>query len=96
MAHLSNIPKMIIFTFGPTSHATLVYCYNLIFAICLNFQQQNPLKNQCHAHPSSKNCEINSIKSTYCVFFSNNKNAPKFQYSFLFQFYLFFIEKMVQ
>jgi hypothetical protein len=34
-----------------------------IFAICLNFQQQNSLKNQYLPHLSSENCEINSIKS---------------------------------
>ncbi len=36
---------------------------NPIFAICLNFQQQNLLKNQYISHLSSENCEINSIKS---------------------------------
>jgi hypothetical protein len=36
---------------------------NLIFAICLNFQQQNPLKNQYLPYLSFENCEINSIKS---------------------------------
>ncbi len=34
---------------------------NPIFAMCLNFQQQNPLKNQYLPQPSSENCEINSI-----------------------------------
>ncbi len=33
------------------------------FIIRLNFQQQNPLKNQYFPHLSSENCEINSIKS---------------------------------
>jgi hypothetical protein len=56
---------------------------NPIFAICLNFQQQNPLKNQYLAHLSSENCEINSIKSDSPRGPSNNtKNTPKFQYSF--------------
>jgi len=32
-------------------------------AICLNFQQQNSLKNQCLSHLSSENYEINSIES---------------------------------
>jgi hypothetical protein len=36
---------------------------NPIFAICLNFQQQNPLQDQYLSHLSSENCEINSIKS---------------------------------
>jgi hypothetical protein len=36
---------------------------NPIFAICLNFQQQNPSKNQYLPHLSSENCEIDSIKS---------------------------------
>ncbi len=33
------------------------------FAICLNFQNKNLLKNQFLSHLSSENCEINSIKS---------------------------------
>ncbi len=36
---------------------------NPIYVICLNFQQQNPLKNQYLSHLSSENFEINSIKS---------------------------------
>ncbi len=36
---------------------------NPIFAICLNFQQQNPLKKQYFPHLSSETFEINSIKS---------------------------------
>jgi len=35
---------------------------NPIFAIWLNFQQQNPLKPQYLPHLSSENCEINSSK----------------------------------
>jgi len=39
------------------------------FCNLFEFQQQNPLKNQYHAHPSSENCEINSIKSDLmCAF----------------------------
>jgi hypothetical protein len=37
---------------------------NPIFAICLNFEQQNPLENQYIPHLSSKNCEIiTSVRS---------------------------------
>ncbi len=35
---------------------------NPIFAICLNFQQQNPLQNQYLSHLSSEIFEINFIK----------------------------------
>jgi len=35
----------------------------IFFAIFLNFQQYNSLKNQYLSHLSSENCEINSIKS---------------------------------
>jgi len=38
---------------------------NPIFAICLNFQQQIPTKNQYLPQPSSENCEINSTKSDF-------------------------------
>ncbi len=36
---------------------------NPIFVICLNFHEQNPLKNQYLSHLSSESCEINSIDS---------------------------------
>jgi hypothetical protein len=36
---------------------------NPIFAIVLNFQQQNPLNFLYLAHFRSENCEINIIKS---------------------------------
>ncbi len=67
-----------------------------IFAICLNFQQQNSLKNQYLPHISFENCEINSIKSHSLRLFNNTKNAPKFQSKFQFLFYWIFIEKLVQ
>jgi len=65
--------------------------------IHLNFQQQNPLKNQYFSHLSSEKYEINSIKSdSQRTFQQHQEHPPKFQYSFQLQFYLVFIEKMVQ
>jgi hypothetical protein len=65
-------------------------------AIWSNFQQQNPLRKQYLPHLSSENCEIKLIKSDSARISINTKNAPKFQYSFQFRFYLAFIEKMIQ
>ncbi len=46
-----------------TLKAKLIFSFqNPIFAIYLNFKQQNPLKNQSLAHLGSNNCEISSIK----------------------------------
>ncbi len=51
------------------------------FAICLNFQQQNPLTNQYLPHLSSENCEMNSIKSDSLRAFQQfTKNTSQFQY----------------
>ncbi len=57
---------------------------NPIFAICLNFQQHNSLKNQYLSHLNSKNCEINSIKSDLSPrgFPTTPRTPPNFQYSF--------------
>jgi len=46
-----------------TLRAQLVFFPSNFLAICLNFQQQNSLKNQYPSHLSFENCEINSIKS---------------------------------
>jgi hypothetical protein len=51
---------------------------NPIFAICLNFQQQNPLKNQYLSHLSFENCEINSIKSESSKAFQYQQECPQF------------------
>ncbi len=58
------------------------------FAVCLNFQQQNPLENEYLPHPLSfENCEINSIESDSSRASNDAMNGPKFQYSFEYQFY---------
>jgi len=63
----------------------------------LNFQEQNPLKNQYLSHLSSKNYEIKFFKNLISLGLSNNtKNIPKFRISFQFLCYLIFIEKIVQ
>ncbi len=62
-----------------------------IFAICLNFQQQNSLKNQYLSHLSSENCQINSIKSDSLRAFRQHQEWPQiplqFSVSALFSFY---------
>jgi hypothetical protein len=56
----------------------------------LNFQEQNPLKNQYLAHLRSKNCEIDSIKSDFLII----QKCPEFlKIKFNCDFYLIFIEK---
>jgi hypothetical protein len=55
---------------------------NPIFAICLNFQQQNPLKNQNLSHLSFENCEINSIKSESSKAFQYQQEYPQFPIHF--------------
>jgi hypothetical protein len=56
---------------------------NPIFAICLNFQQQNPIKNQYLLHLSSKNCEIHSIKSYSLRAFEQYQECPQITIQFL-------------
>ncbi len=56
---LDNIYNSVTCAIGPSVN-TLKAHPN--FAICLNFQQQNPLKNQYVPHLNSKNCEIKFIK----------------------------------
>jgi len=47
----------------PLAHVWTYWGLNWFFLPnCLNFQQQNPRKNQYLPHLSSENCEINSIK----------------------------------
>jgi hypothetical protein len=69
---------------------------NPIFAICLNFQQQNPLKNQYLPQLNSEDCEINSIKSNSPRALQQHQECHQIPIQFQFQFYLVFIEKMVQ
>ncbi len=64
---------------------------NPIFAICLNFQQQNPLQNQYLPHLSSENCEINSINSDSLRDFQQHRECFQIPIEFsvliLFNFY---------
>ncbi len=67
------------------------------FSIGLNFQQQNPLQNQCLPHRSSENCEIEFyfLKSdSQRPFQKNTKNTPQIpiQFSVTIRF-IVFIEK---
>ncbi len=48
---------------------------NPIFAICLNFQQQNSLKNQYLQRLSCENCEINSIKPDFWRAFQKHQES---------------------
>jgi hypothetical protein len=61
------------------------------------FNNKNSLKNQYLPHLSSEINKINSINfDSPRAFQQHQDQPPKFQYSFQFQFYLIFIEKMVQ
>ncbi len=48
-----------------------------ILAICLNFHQQNPLKNQYLPYLGSKIYEINSIQSNSSNDFQEHQQCPK-------------------
>jgi hypothetical protein len=48
----------------------------------LNFQQQNPLKNQYLSHLSFENCEINTIKSESSKAFQYQQECPQFAITF--------------
>jgi hypothetical protein len=62
-SHFQNL-KLIFFGNVNTLKAQLLFPFKPIFLqIFLNFQQQNPLKNQYLPHLNSENCEINSAKS---------------------------------
>jgi hypothetical protein len=66
----------------------------MIFAIYLNFQQQNTLKNQYLPHLSSENYGINYIKShSPRAFQQHQEHTPILIF---FSDDLFFIEKMGQ
>jgi hypothetical protein len=47
-----------------------------IFAICLNFPQRNPSKNQYLPHLSSENCEIASTKPDFAKGFPITPRMP--------------------
>jgi len=70
---------------------------NPIFAICLNFQQQK-IHSKIKYLPqlNSEDCEINSIKSNSPRAFQQHQECHQIPIQFQFQFYLVFIEKMVQ
>jgi hypothetical protein len=69
---------------------------SLNFAICLNFQQQNSLKNQYLPQLSSENCEINSIKSDLPKAFQQHQEHLQIPMRFSVSISYSFIEKMVQ
>jgi hypothetical protein len=62
----------------------------------LNFQQQNSLKNQYQDTLALK--IVNKLYEIWLAegFLRTSRTPPNFQYSFQFQFYLLFIEKVVQ
>jgi hypothetical protein len=70
-----------------TLRAQLIFIFfqTQFLAICLNFQQQNPLKNQYLPHFSSENYEINSIKSDLLKAFpiTPRKKCPQIGIQFL-------------
>jgi hypothetical protein len=55
---------------------------NPIFAICLNFHQQNPLEKQYLPHLTSENWEINSITSDSQKAFQQHKECPQISIQF--------------
>jgi hypothetical protein len=72
--------------------AQLIFPSKPNFCNLLNFQQQNPLKNQYLSHLSSENCEINSIKSDWLrAFHQHHQERPQipmqFSVSILFSFH---------
>jgi hypothetical protein len=73
-----------------TLRAQVIFPYKPNFAICLNFQQQNPLKNQYLPHLGSETREINSVKSDLPRAFLEHQERPQisiqFSMSILFSF----------
>jgi len=63
------------------------------FAIYLNFQQQNSLKNQYLPQLSSENCEINSIKSDSPKAFQKHQEHLQIPMKFSVSIFYSFIEK---
>ncbi len=84
-----------IYEFGNvnTLRDQLIFLPNPFFELCLNFQQQNPLKIQYLPHLRSEYYEIKSIKSDLSRAFQQH---PQFQHIFQFWFSVIFIEKIVQ
>jgi hypothetical protein len=94
---IQNFPSHSFFTstnvayaIGPsvnTLKALLIFLPNPIFAICLNFQQQNSLQNQYLLHFSFENCEVNSNRSMPRVFQQHPQILVHFSVSTLFNFH---------
>ncbi len=87
--HFISMNTSVVCAIGPKwSHWGLNWFFllNPIFVICLNFQQQNPFKNQ-YLPPglSSKNCEINAIKPHSSRAFQ--QHLKQFSVSILFSFH---------
>ncbi len=72
------------------THWRLDWCFlsNPIFAICLNFQQENPIQNNYLPHLRSKNCETNFIKSDLSR--AREEHQEHLQISISFQFLFYF------
>ncbi len=73
------------YAIGPsvnTLEGQLIFLPNPIFAICLNFQQQNPFKNQHLPHFSFEKCEINFNRSI-AKGFQQHQEHPQIPIHFL-------------
>ncbi len=75
--HMCTILELKISKFSNVNELNWFFLPNPIFAICLNFLQHNPLKNQYLPHLSSENCEINSIKSDSSKAFQEHQENPQ-------------------
>ncbi len=60
----------------------LIFLPNPNFAICLNFQRQNPFKNQYLPYISSENCGINSVESDSPRAFQQHQKCPQIPIQF--------------
>jgi len=81
-SHFQNWKFLISMMWTHTFGAQLIFLPNPNFAICLNFQQQNPLKNQYLPYISSDNCGINSIESDLPRAFQQHQKCPQIPIQF--------------
>ncbi len=65
-----------------TLKAQLIVPPNPMFAICLIFHQQNPLKKQYFPHISYENCEISSIIIDASKAFQQHQEHPQIPIQF--------------
>jgi hypothetical protein len=95
-SHYFFTSTSVVYAIGPsvnTLKAQLIFLPNPIFAICLNFQQQNPFRNQYLMHFSFEKCEINSNRYVAKGFPTTPKTPPNSNTLFSFDFISFSLRK---